>query len=107
MTLRHRYLFFFFFNDTATTEISPLPLHDALPIFINDDWRVTPPLTLTLVLRYDLYPRHVDKYGHVTHFILPTGANLTERLRAANCFVDVSGATGFDGQPCKDRKSVV
>src|SRR5258708_40179373 len=24
--------FFFFFNDTATTEISPLPLHDALPI---------------------------------------------------------------------------
>src|SRR2546430_4525572 len=26
-------LFFFFFNDTATTEISPLPLHDALPIY--------------------------------------------------------------------------
>src|SRR2546421_53197 len=25
-------LFFFFFNDPATTEISPLPLHDALPI---------------------------------------------------------------------------
>src|SRR3989442_9485861 len=25
--------FFFFFNDTATTEISPLSLHDALPIF--------------------------------------------------------------------------
>src|SRR2546425_9883774 len=23
---------FFFFNDTATPEISPLPLHDALPI---------------------------------------------------------------------------
>src|SRR6202034_4876540 len=26
-------LFFFFFNDTATTEIYPLSLHDALPIF--------------------------------------------------------------------------
>src|SRR5256886_6312945 len=26
------YRFFFFFNDTATTEIYPLPLHDALPI---------------------------------------------------------------------------
>src|SRR5260221_3604778 len=26
---------FFFFNDTAPTEISPLPLHDALPI--SDD----------------------------------------------------------------------
>src|SRR5215204_7720475 len=26
-------LFFFFFNDTATTEIYTLSLHDALPIF--------------------------------------------------------------------------
>src|SRR5256885_5415012 len=28
-----RAIFFFFFNDTATTEIYPLSLHDALPIF--------------------------------------------------------------------------
>src|SRR2546426_7807518 len=28
-------LFFFFFNDTATTEIYTLSLHDALPIFGN------------------------------------------------------------------------
>src|SRR5258705_9039897 len=27
---------FFFLNDTATTEISPLPLHDALPIYDGD-----------------------------------------------------------------------
>ena len=27
-----RYLVFFFFNDTATTEIYTLSLHDALPI---------------------------------------------------------------------------
>src|SRR3712207_7927176 len=27
---------FFFFNDTATTEIYTLSLHDALPIFINE-----------------------------------------------------------------------
>src|SRR3712207_7712935 len=26
-------IIFFFFNDPATTEIYPLPLHDALPIF--------------------------------------------------------------------------
>src|SRR2546429_7327660 len=26
---------FFFFNDTATTEIYPLSLHDALPIYIE------------------------------------------------------------------------
>src|SRR5256885_10211425 len=30
--LRLRTLLFFFFNDTATTEIYPLSLHDALPI---------------------------------------------------------------------------
>src|SRR2546422_1681760 len=30
--LRHLPLFFFFFNDTATTEIYTLSLHDALPI---------------------------------------------------------------------------
>src|SRR3712207_8475684 len=28
------FLFFFFFNDTATTEIYTLSLHDALPIFL-------------------------------------------------------------------------
>src|SRR2546430_10344143 len=28
--------FFFFFNDTATTEIYTLSLHDALPIFESD-----------------------------------------------------------------------
>src|SRR5256885_11841132 len=32
MTLMHLMLFFFFFNDTATTEIYTLSLHDALPI---------------------------------------------------------------------------
>src|SRR2546430_7955015 len=30
------YLFLFFFNDTATTEIYTLSLHDALPILEND-----------------------------------------------------------------------
>src|SRR5215813_14506972 len=28
---------FFFFNDTATTEIYTLSLHDALPIFVDDE----------------------------------------------------------------------
>src|SRR5947209_14929524 len=32
-TIDLRYSFFFFFNDTATTEIYTLSLHDALPIF--------------------------------------------------------------------------
>src|SRR2546430_13085004 len=33
MSLARLYSFFFFFNDTATTEIYTLSLHDALPIF--------------------------------------------------------------------------
>src|SRR5258708_37571059 len=32
-TMKKASLFFFFFNDTATTEIYTLSLHDALPIF--------------------------------------------------------------------------
>src|SRR5256886_14479863 len=31
------YLFFFFFNDPATTEIYPFSLHDALPIFLRQE----------------------------------------------------------------------
>src|SRR2546430_11567292 len=30
-------VFFFFFNDTATTEIYTLSLHDALPISVGED----------------------------------------------------------------------
>src|SRR5256885_14363565 len=33
--------FFFFFNDTATPEIYPLPLHDALPIFSRGRRRIS------------------------------------------------------------------
>src|SRR5260221_3161661 len=33
---------FFFFNDTATTEIYTLSLHDALPIFTSTKWSRRP-----------------------------------------------------------------
>src|SRR6185312_17526904 len=33
---------FFFFNDTATTEIYTLFLHDALPISMSIGWRAVP-----------------------------------------------------------------
>src|SRR5256885_6969637 len=36
------YLFFFFFNDTATTEIYTLSLHDALPISKQSTIRFMP-----------------------------------------------------------------
>src|SRR5258707_7267654 len=40
----HTIMFFFFFNDTATTEIYTLSLHDALPISCSRDL----PLSLTV-----------------------------------------------------------
>src|SRR5258708_33591084 len=36
LVMRHLCSFFFFFNDTATTEIYTLSLHDALPISASD-----------------------------------------------------------------------
>src|SRR5256885_4676638 len=41
--------FFFFFNDTATTEIYTLSLHDALPILISPG-----------IFRHDLRPNDED-----------------------------------------------
>src|SRR5258708_30033017 len=38
MTSPHPFFLFFFFNDTATTEIYTLSLHDALPISLNFTW---------------------------------------------------------------------
>src|SRR5256885_16285110 len=35
MLVVHYFSFFFFFNDTATTEIYTLSLHDALPISVH------------------------------------------------------------------------
>src|SRR3712207_5564578 len=54
---------FFFFNDTATTEIYPLSLHDALPIFFALGTGLSlltitvPPLTSADVLMYAAYGR--------------------------------------------------
>src|SRR2546428_8347239 len=42
MTSRALVLLFFFFNDTATTEIYTLSLHDALPIS-GSSWTAGPP----------------------------------------------------------------
>src|SRR2546429_7345548 len=35
------FIIFFFFNDTATTEIYTLSLHDALPISVGEPRRIT------------------------------------------------------------------
>src|SRR2546422_8375316 len=48
---------FFFFNDTATTEIYTLSLHDALPIFLAVSSIVSPlDSCISLALRYTSSP---------------------------------------------------
>src|SRR2546430_17522972 len=42
------YIFFFFFNDTATTEIYTLSLHDALPIS-QSQYSTAPPLKFQII----------------------------------------------------------
>src|SRR2546430_7571694 len=49
MDVAVRFVFFFFFNDTATTEIYTLSLHDALPIFRPGDGKTLLAQVLTLV----------------------------------------------------------
>src|SRR5256886_12762132 len=43
--------FFFFFNDTATTEIYTLSLHDALPILVADKTYTVTPASVTVKAR--------------------------------------------------------
>src|ERR1051326_9036262 len=53
-------LVFFLFNDTATTEIYTLSLHDALPISVS--WRpVQGEPTVTVLLRHGQTPMSVEK----------------------------------------------
>src|SRR3712207_1675412 len=53
---------FFFFNDTATTEIYTLSLHDALPISVQKDWARRTAKERSAILRrwYDLIIENAD-----------------------------------------------
>src|SRR3712207_7073151 len=63
---------FFFFNDTATTEIYTLSLHDALPI-----WKLTPP---------SVGSADMDERAPLT----PEEAS----TRAAECIIALEGVLG-------------
>src|SRR2546422_1658504 len=59
---------FFFFNDTAPPELSPLPLHDSLPIF--QDWGVT----------YEELEPHYDRFEYLCG-TSGTAGNLQGRIQ--------------------------
>src|SRR3989442_5884844 len=53
---------FFFFNDTATTEIYTLSLHDALPIYLGRD-RLRPKASWAFRVAHDPHPRLEPFHG--------------------------------------------
>src|SRR2546430_7169328 len=70
--------FFFFFNDTATTEIYTLSLHDALPIYANALWRDAPVSPLELPAR--IPPHNLDAERAVLGAILLEGRETLPRV---------------------------
>jgi hypothetical protein len=42
-------------------------------IYVQDDWRVTPKLTLNLGVRWDLFTPFTEKYNHIGNFDFNTG----------------------------------
>src|SRR2546430_10071401 len=68
-------MWFFFFNDTATTEIYTLSLHDALPIYLTDLEKMAarhPWLTVTPVVSDE--PGFPGERG-MLHEVLARGGN--------------------------------
>src|SRR5256885_8557897 len=71
-------MFFFFFNDTATTEIYTLSLHDALPICSNSNIG-SKPLTPTA---WTLAAREVAPAGAAVVEERPEARRLAETVRS-------------------------
>src|SRR5260221_3058764 len=74
-------LFFFFFNDTATTEIYTLSLHDALPIYNVDNAALEPEL-LTSILSDQLENRRPVTLDQVPQSQLRRSEEHTSELQS-------------------------
>src|SRR3712207_7847915 len=68
----------FFFNDTATTEIYTLSLHDALPIYPQERMRLSHQAMLGAKEQHGALP--ADLLGDVTQFAAPALAGQVARL---------------------------
>src|SRR5256885_9042411 len=78
LTRRSHFVFFFFFNDTATTEIYTLSLHDALPILVREAQREPAPDVGLAAQRARTYPGVLRSEEHTSELQSP--CNLVCRL---------------------------
>src|SRR5438067_7454994 len=76
-------MFFFFFNDTATTEIYTLSLHDALPIFVIKTNDPTHPLVQIAVTGGVAAPLELAP-GKVRFDAVPVGDRKSTRLNSSH-----------------------
>src|SRR6266496_415423 len=88
------FVFFFFFNDTATTEIYTLSLHDALPLYQSLDggltWKsFTPPISGTITVRLAAGP--LPRTGNVRPLLAGTNSGLFTSTDNGTSFSPLSG----------------
>src|SRR2546429_6660190 len=98
VTLRPRTSFFFFFNDTATTEIYTLSLHDALPISPAVS-AAKPPKGVSLVMRWPMVlmmrqpPAMVDRKStrlNSSHGYISYAVFCLKKKKTSNDYVTLS-----------------
>jgi hypothetical protein len=85
--------------------------------FFNDDWKVTPNLSINLGIRYDLYTRLTEVQNRATQFTMNDGDNLWYRLQngefatanslSAGDHNNFAPRVGFAWDPTKDGKTSV
>src|SRR2546422_11067806 len=96
--LYHLCYIFFFFNDTATTEIYTLSLHDALPIFKKKiGWAPkvvrTPPIPSKTVEEIRQYLRTINDERQT--FLKQVGRRLAREVPAGENYVRITALGGF------------
>src|SRR5471030_3522921 len=63
------FFLFFFFNDTATTEIYTLSLHDALPILNAKKWAVTHKIDSKFAADIERSEEHTSELQSLRHLV--------------------------------------